>query len=77
VLTREGASSRRNGIVILDLADPAHPTVLSEYTETLTGGVHVIYVDGDHVYATNNGTGDMHVIDIADPANPRRWAAGG
>jgi hypothetical protein len=76
VLTREGASSRRNGIVILDLADPAHPTVLSEYTETLTGGVHVIYVDGDYVYATNNGTGDMHVVSIADPANPRevsRW----
>jgi hypothetical protein len=76
VITREGASSRRNGIVILDLENPAHPRVLSEFSETLTGGVHVIYVDGDHVYATNNGTGDMHVISIADPARPRqvgRW----
>jgi hypothetical protein len=76
VITREGASSRRNGIVVLDLQQPAHPRVLSEFSETLTGGVHVIYVDGDHVYATNNGTGDMHVISIADPANPRqvgRW----
>lgn len=76
VLTREGASSRRNGIVILDLAEPAHPRVLSEFSETLTGGVHVLYVDGDYVYATNNGTGDMHVISIADPARPRqvgRW----
>ncbi len=76
VLTREGASSRRNGIVLLDLSEPASPTVLSEYSETLTGGVHVIYVDGDYVYATNNGTGDMHVVSIADPRNPRevgRW----
>lgn len=76
VITREGASSRRNGIVILDLADPAHPQVLSEFSETLTGGVHVIFIDGDHVYATNNGTGDMHVVDISDPRNPRevaRW----
>jgi hypothetical protein len=77
VITREGASSRRNGIVILDLADPAHPRVLSEFSETLTGGVHVIFVDGDHVYATNNGTGDMHVISIADPANPRQVARWG
>jgi hypothetical protein len=77
VLTREGASSRRNGIVILDLAEPAHPRVLSEFSETLTGGVHVIYVDGDHVYATNNGTGDMHVISIEDPANPRQVARWG
>ncbi|MBA4158939.1 MAG: hypothetical protein H0X65_15890 [Gemmatimonadetes bacterium] len=76
VITREGASNRRNGIVVLDLANPAHPRVLSEFSETLTGGVHVVYIDGDHVYATNNGTGDMHVINISDPANPRqvgRW----
>jgi hypothetical protein len=37
VLTREGASNRKNGIVFLDLTDPAHPKVLSEYTETVTG----------------------------------------
>jgi len=76
VITREGASNRRNGIAILDVTTPAHPRVISEFWETLTGGVHVVYVEGDYVYATNNGTGDMHVISIADPANPRqvgRW----
>jgi hypothetical protein len=76
VLTREGASSRRNGIVILDLANPASPTIRSEYTETVTGGVHVVYIYEGHVYLTNNGTGDMHVIDISDPDAPRevgRW----
>ena len=81
VLTREGASSRRNGIVILSLADPAHPKVLSEYTETVTGGVHSAYVYtqaryGTHVYLTDDATGSLRVIDLNDPANPKeiaRW----
>ena len=79
IVTREGASSRRNGIVLLDLAEPAHPTVLSEYTETLTGGVHNVWIDGvnDLVYAVHNGTRAVHVIDIANPESPSevgRWA---
>jgi hypothetical protein len=78
VVTREGASSRRNGIVLLDLSRPAHPTILSEYTETVTGGVHNVWIRGDVdlVYACHNGTSDLHIIDISDPRNPRevgRW----
>ena len=78
IITREGASSRRNGIVLLDLSTPAHPTILSEYTETVTGGVHNVWIDGDHelVYACHNGTSELHIIDIADPENPKevgRW----
>jgi hypothetical protein len=78
IVTREGASSRRNGLVVLDLTTPAHPTILSEYTETLTGGVHNVWIDGerDLVYAVHNGTRAVHVIDIASPASPRevgRW----
>jgi hypothetical protein len=57
VITREGASSRRNGIVVLDLEDPAHPDGASEFWETLTGGVHNTFIDGDLVYAVHNGTG--------------------
>jgi len=70
VITREGASNRRNGIVVLDLADPAHPVILSEYTETLTGGVHNVFWHGDLVYAVNNGTAAMHIIDLSDPTAP-------
>ena len=76
VITREQASSRRNGIVVLDLQDPAHPKVASEYWETLTGGVHTSFISGDHVYAVNDGTADLHIIDISDPRNPQevgRW----
>jgi hypothetical protein len=78
IITREQASNRRNGIILLDLADPAHPSVLSEYTETVTGGVHNVWIDGENdlVYACHNGTSDMHILDISDPANVRevgRW----
>jgi hypothetical protein len=81
VVTREGASSRRNGIVILSLEDPAHPRQVAEYTETVTGGVHSTYVYtqprfGTHVYLTDDATGSMRVIDLNDPLHPReiaRW----
>ena len=56
VLTREGASNRKNGIVFLDFADPAHPKVLSEFTETVTGGVHSAYINGHYVYLTDDAT---------------------
>lgn len=76
VLTREGASSRKNGIVFLDTSDPAHPKVLSEYTETVTGGVHSAFIDGHYVYLTDDATGSLRVIDFADVKRPRevaRW----
>jgi hypothetical protein len=78
VLTREGASTRRNGIVLLDLTIPAHPTILSEYTESLTGGVHNVWIMGEEelVYAVHNGTSDVRIIDIRDPRTPHevgRW----
>jgi hypothetical protein len=76
VATREGAADRRNGILVFSLADPAHPELVSEYTETLTSGVHNVFWVGSLVYAVNDGTGDMHIIDVSEAANPRevgRW----
>ena len=76
IITREGASDRKNGIVLLDLSTPAHPAILSEYTQTVTGGVHNVWIAGDLVYACHNGTNELHIIDITDPAQPKeigRW----
>jgi hypothetical protein len=78
LVTREGASSRRNGIVLLDLSNPARPEVLSEYTETVSGGVHNVWIDGerDLVYAAHNGTSSVHILDISDPTRVEevgRW----
>jgi hypothetical protein len=79
VFTREGASDRKNGIVICSLEDPKHPKVISEFTEGVTSGVHSAFVYrqekyGTHVYLTNDGTGALHVIDINDPYRPREVA---
>jgi hypothetical protein len=76
VATREGATNRRNGILVFSLEDPAQPELVSEYTETLTAGVHNVFWVGDLVYAVNDGTNDLHIIDLSDPTRPRevgRW----
>ncbi|MDE2795282.1 MAG: Ig-like domain-containing protein [Gemmatimonadota bacterium] len=69
VITREGASDRKNGIVVLDLADPAHPVIADTYTKDLSGGVHNVFFQGDILYAIHNGTLDVHILDISDPRN--------
>ncbi len=78
VFTREGASNRKNGIVFLDTSDASHLKVLSEYTATVSGGVHSAYIDGHYVYLTDDATGSMRVIDFQDVKHPKevaRWEA--
>jgi len=64
IVTREGASDRRNGMVLLDLSTPANPTILSEYTETLTGGVHNVWIVGEH---------DLVISQPETPVEVGRW----
>jgi hypothetical protein len=71
VISREGASNRRNGIVILDCSNPRDIRILSVFDDELTGGVHNVFVYDGHVYAVNNGT-RFDVINIEDPSNPHR-----
>ncbi len=76
IISREGASNRKNGIAFYDTSDPAHPKRISEYTATVTGGVHSAFVDGRYVYLTDDATGSMRVISFADVKNPKevaRW----
>jgi hypothetical protein len=71
VISREGASSRKNGIVILDCTDPNNVEVITEYTERLTGGVHNLFIYQDHVYALSNGR-RYEIINIENRSNPQR-----
>ena len=76
IVTSENASNRRNGITLIDITSPADPETITHYTEGLTGGIHNVWFVGDLVYAINDGTLDVHIIDISDPANPfeaGRW----
>ncbi|MFI5310046.1 MAG: Ig-like domain-containing protein [Gemmatimonadales bacterium] len=85
VFTREGASDRKNGIVICSLDDPAHPKPIAEFTDGVTGGVHSIFVYrqekyGTFLFLTNDGTGALHVLDVNDPYHPKevaRWKTEG
>ncbi len=71
VITREGASNRKNGFVILDVSDPYNVQILSTFNDDMTGGVHNTFVYDNHVYAVNNGR-KYDIINIEDPSNPHR-----
>ncbi len=72
VVSREGASDRRNGIVVLGVGNPREGVpVLSEFTDQLTGGVHNIFISENHVFALSAGR-RYDVISIEDPRNPER-----
>jgi len=69
-VSREGASNRVNGLVILDLSNPAHPTVASEFNYELTGGVHNMFATDDYLFAVSGGQKYV-IIDIRDIYNPK------
>jgi hypothetical protein len=71
VISREGASNRKNGFVILDVSDPYNVEILSIFNDDMTGGVHNTFIYEDHVFAVNNGR-KYDIINIQDPKNPFR-----
>jgi uncharacterized protein YjdB len=76
ILTMEGSSTRKDGIVLIDTSDLAHPKVIGTYNEGVTGGVHSAFIDGHHVYLTDDATGSLRVLNVEDPKRPRevaRW----
>ncbi len=70
VLSREGASNRVNGVVILDLANPAHPKIASTFNQELTGGVHNMFATNDYLFAVSGGAKYV-IIDVRDINNPK------
>ena len=71
VITREGASNRKNGFVVLDITDPFNVKITAEFNDDMTGGVHNVFIYDNHVYAVNNGR-KYDIINIEDPYNPFR-----
>ena len=69
IISREGASNRKNGIVILDVTNPRQVEIISTFTENLTGGVHNLFIYKDHVYALSAGQ-KYYIINIKEPAKP-------
>ena len=80
VVTRERGTSGRNGIIVLDLKDPAHPRKAADYWETLTGGAHAVTLDSTYAYVVDQGGSDLAIIDLSDLSDPRevgRWGLPG
>ena len=71
VMTKEGAANRVNGVVILDLATPAHPKIASVFSEDLTGGVHNVFATNDYLFAISGGQKYI-IIDVKDITKPRK-----
>ncbi|MEM1250176.1 MAG: hypothetical protein AAGA81_17690 [Acidobacteriota bacterium] len=72
VISREGASNRKNGLVILDVSEPqVGVRILARFDDQLKGGVHNVFVHEEHIYAVNNGR-RFDIINIEDPTKPYR-----
>ena len=75
VLTHEGGDASeggRNGVTFFDLADPAHPRVVSRFSTGLEPGVHNAWLEGDYAYLVVDGVGSgLRILDVTDPASPR------
>jgi len=69
-LSREGASNRNDGPVLVDLADPMNPTIAGYVDDPrITGGVHNMFATDDYLFALAGG--DKYVIfDVRDIYNP-------
>lgn len=60
-------------LVILNVSDPSHPTVVGQ-TDSLPGNVGEVAVVGNHAYvAAGNG---LSIINISDPAHPIKVGSG-
>ncbi len=73
IISREGASDRKNGLVILDCTDPNNVSIITEYTERLTGGVHNLFIYENHVYALS-ASQRYEILNIENRASPKHVA---
>ena len=76
VITQEASNDGQNGVTLLDLSDPARPTIIGRFTSGLESGVHNVWVEGDFVFVVVDGVGNgMRVLDISNPGNPSTVAS--
>ncbi|HZD06428.1 MAG TPA: hypothetical protein VE173_16065, partial [Longimicrobiales bacterium] len=76
VASQENGTAGEGGIVLIDLTNPAAPSIVSTFTEDLEGGVHNTWIeriDGrDYVFVVEDGgsAGGLHVVDVTDRTAP-------
>jgi hypothetical protein len=74
IITHEGSNDLLNGITLLDLSSPEHPTAIARYTDGLHAGIHNVWIEGDYAYLVTDGTdpvsGGLRILDVSNPAVP-------
>lgn len=76
MLTHEGDPEGLNGVTFFDLSDPAHPQIISRFTEGLSFGVHNAWLEGDYAYlALDPYKSGLRILDVSDPSSPRLAAS--
>lgn len=74
VITHEGSNDLLNGVSLVDLTTPEHPTVITRYTTGLTAGIHNAWIEGNYLYLVTDGTdpssGGLRILDVTNPAAP-------
>jgi choice-of-anchor B domain-containing protein len=59
------------GLAIIDLADPAAPVLVGNYTQTFHSAHNIYIADGyAYIFGSNAGSGGVRILDLADPENP-------
>lgn len=75
VASHEFSTDQRDGVTLLDLADPAHPEFIARFMpDELSPGVHNLWIDGTTLYVVTDGSGPtsgLNVVDISNPASPQ------
>ena len=72
VLSREGASNRKNGLVVLNVENPTNGVkIIARYDDQLSGGVHNVFVAENHILALSAGR-RYDILNAEDPTNPYR-----
>ncbi|MFQ5746781.1 MAG: hypothetical protein ACE5HF_06125 [Gemmatimonadota bacterium] len=72
VITHEVSNDGLNGVTLLDLSNPLHPTVITRVTDpALSPGIHNAWIDGNFVYLVVDGQSGLRVLDVSNPASPQ------
>ena len=58
------------GCWIFDVSDPTNALYLGQVDSPGLEACHNAYVDGDHLYLASDVTGQVHIVDVSNPAAP-------
>ncbi len=73
VITHESSTDGLNGVTLLDLTEPRHPTVVRRFFQSLEFGVHNAWIEGNYLYLVVDGvspSSGLRILDVSDPGNP-------